>query len=246
MLKYNVLDTMKNLKPDIAIRKYLFVLWILMLPSILIPINSTAQTTLQQAPLAQNSALVQQKDTAVIPRSTEASTVPLQAPKDSLLKKKFQPDPKRAALFSALLPGLGQIYNRQYWKAPIVYALMGTSIYMVVKNQQNYQRYRKAYIARLEDPNSNDEFQGVLSLTGIKQYQDQYRQNSDMLIVASVVIYAAQIMEALSGAHLKNFDISKDLSFQMHPTILPNYTPGLTLAFQMHYKPTTNTALYSK
>ena len=155
----------------------------------------------------------------------------LQVVKDTPLKKqKFQPDPKRAGLYSALIPGMGQLYNRQYWKMPIVYAAMGIPIYFVIKRNNEYQRYRKAYVSRIAaGVNSNDEFQGVLSTEGIKQYQDQAKQSTDMMVVYTVIGYAAQIMEAISGAHLRNFDISKDLSMQVRPVITPLNTFGVGL-----------------
>lgn len=150
--------------------------------------------------------------------------------KDSTVKKKFEPDPKRAGLFSALVPGLGQCYNRQYWKMPIVYAAMGTTIYLVVKRNNEYQRYRKAYVSRIADEaNSDDEFQGILSTAAIKQYQDEAKQNMDMMVVFTVIGYAGQIMEAIAGAHLRNFDISKDLSMQFRPVITPVNTFGVGL-----------------
>lgn len=172
-------------------------------------LSATAQDTVTTKPFIESSSVFQ---------------------KDSVVKKKFQPDPKRAGLFSALVPGFGQLYNRQYWKMPIVYAAMGTTIYMAVKRNKEYQRYRKAYIARIADgQNSMDEFQGILSTPAIKQYQDEAKQNMDMMLVFTVIGYAGQIMEAISGAHLRNFDISKDLSMQVQPIITPMNTFGVTL-----------------
>lgn len=149
---------------------------------------------------------------------------------DSLHKKlRFQPDAKRAGLYAALMPGLGQIYNRQYWKVPIVYALMGTTTYMVIKNNNDYQKYRKVYVARLANPNSTDEFTGILSTTAVKQYQDDAKRKMDMMLIYTVVAYAGQLMEAIAGAHLHNFDISKDLSMQIRPVLTPVQTLGVGL-----------------
>jgi hypothetical protein len=150
--------------------------------------------------------------------------------KVKLPAKIFQPDAKRAGLYSALIPGLGQLYNRQYWKLPIVYAVLGTTVYFAARSNNEYERYRKAYVSRIaNEQTSQDEFQGILSLSGIKQYQDEARENRDLMIVFSVIAYAGQIMEAISGAHLRNFDISKDLSMQVSPVITPINTLGLGL-----------------
>lgn len=169
--------------------------------------------------VAQDSVAVAQiKDTSVITKP------------DSVLKKKFQPDAKRAGLYSSLFPGLGQIYNRQYWKVPIVYAVMGTTLYFVVKRNNEYQKYRKAYVSRIEyGDNSTDEFQGILNVTGIKQYQDEAKQSRDLMVVYTVIGFAGQILEAISGAHLRNFDISKDLSMQVKPVMTPINTFGVGL-----------------
>ncbi len=158
-----------------------------------------------------------------------AEAMPL-AKEASIKKLKFQPDPKRAGLYAALIPGMGQLYNRQYWKMPIVFATMGTTIYFVIKRNNEYQRYRKAYVSRIAfGTNSTDEFQGVLSTEGIKQYQDEAKQSMDMMVVYTLIGYAGQIMEAISAAHLRNFDISKDLSMQVRPLLTPINTFGVGL-----------------
>ncbi|GAA4448359.1 DUF5683 domain-containing protein [Rurimicrobium arvi] len=177
-------------------------------------------------------AFAQDTDTMTIPPKMETAAV-----KDTLVpvKKKFQPDAKRAGLYSALIPGFGQLYNRQYWKMPIVYAVMGTPVYFAIKHNNDYQRYRKAYISRLvNEQTSNDEFKGVLTTAGIKQYQDQARQNRDMMILYASLAYTVQIIEAIAGAHLKNFDISKDLSLNIRPDFNPLMGgAGLSLAVQL-------------
>ncbi len=151
---------------------------------------------------------------------------------DSLRKKIFRPDAKRAGLYSALIPGLGQAYNRQYWKVPIVYALLGTTTYLAISRNNEYLRYRKAYISRLSyGTSSTNEFQGLLNTVAIKTYQDAAKQNRDMMILLTVVGYAGQVLEAISGAHLRGFDISKDISMKALPTISPNGTVGFGLAF---------------
>lgn len=170
------------------------------------------------------------QDTSAMQKGT-----PMTIPKDTLKRVPFQPDAKRSGLYSALIPGLGQLYNRQYWKVPIVYGLMGTTTYFAIKNNREYQRYRKAYISRIANGNSsNDEFQGVLSTEAIKSYQDEAKQNADMMVVYTVLGYAVQLLEAISGAHLKNFDISRDLALQIGPVVQPNATVGVGLV--VHFK----------
>lgn len=152
------------------------------------------------------------------------------APESVVIKKPFQPDAKRAGLYSALLPGLGQIYNRQYWKLPIIYAGVGTAVYFIAKNSNEYNRYRKAYVSRLSNNTKGpDEFEGILSTAAIKQYQDDYKKYLDLTVMLTVVGYAAQIMEAITAAHLKNFDVSQNITLQFRPVIIPNGVVGVGL-----------------
>jgi hypothetical protein len=151
-------------------------------------------------------------------------------PKSVVLKPRFEPDAKKAGLYSALIPGMGQIYNRQYWKASIIYVGLGVATYFIIKNNNDYNRYRKAYVSRLSNnPNSTDEFKGILSTEAIKQYQDDSKKYLDMTVLFTVIGYAGQVMEAIAAAHLHNFDVSKDVSLHISPIVTPNQTIGMSL-----------------
>jgi hypothetical protein len=160
---------------------------------------------------------------------------PVTAPKSATGKKPlFEPDSKRAGMLSALVPGLGQIYNRQYWKAGIIYAGLGVASYYIITNNNEYNRYRKAYVSRLSNnPANKDEFDGILTTDGIKQYQDEYKKYLDLTVLLTAIGYAVQIMEAIAGAHLKNFDVSQNISFNVSPVLTPNRTVGIGLV--MHF-----------
>ncbi len=143
----------------------------------------------------------------------------------------FQPNPKRAGLFSAILPGLGQAYNRQYWKVPVIYAGLGAAGYFMVDNYNNYQSYRKAYVGRINNPYYTDQYTNIYTSAQLKQLQDDYNRFLDMTVLFTGVGYALQIVEAMTGAHLKNFDVSRDLSVNIRPSIQPNYVGiGLVLS----------------
>lgn len=153
------------------------------------------------------------------------------APRPSIVKKRFEPDAKRAGLLSAIIPGMGQMYNRQYWKVPVIYAGVATAVYFIVENNNQYNRYRKAYVSRLgNDPNAKDEFTGILSTEAVKQYQDSYKKYLDMTVLFTVIGYAGQVMEAITAAHLRNFDVSQDISLQVKPVMIPNGTVGIGIA----------------
>jgi hypothetical protein len=151
-----------------------------------------------------------------------------------------EPIAKRAAMYSALVPGLGQLYNRQYWKVPLVYAAVGASAYFFVTNLQKYHTYREAYIYRVDgNPATNitDERINLYSDNDLLVLRNQYRQYLDYTVLFSALGYTLQILDAMVWAHLKNFDISQDLS--MHPTIkagmLPNGQIQPQVGFALHF-----------
>jgi hypothetical protein len=132
--------------------------------------------------------------------------------------------PGRAALYSAVLPGAGQFYNKHYWKIPIVYAVIGTLGGFVVFNNTKYQEYRKAYIYRIDgDKTTVDKF--VLTLPGsaganaLLLNRDFYHTNRDFSIILTLLAYGMNIVEANVGAHLNEYDISDDLSLQVKPNV---------------------------
>ncbi len=142
--------------------------------------------------------------------------------------------PKKAAIYSALLPGLGQAYNKKYWKIPIIYAGFGTLGYFISWNNKNYQVLKLAYSDLTDD---NDETDSYLDLEAAKYYdldnesernqfenglnkqQNYYRRNRDLLIISTAAFYALNIIDASVDAHLFDFDISEDLSFNWQPAM---------------------------
>jgi hypothetical protein len=139
-----------------------------------------------------------------------------------------KPIPKRAAMYSALLPGLGQYYNRQYWKIPIVYAGIAFAGYNINIGVSNYNEYRKALVARFDgDPNTLDLYQNY-STTDLINLRTQSRQQIDKLVAYSLAWYGLNIVDALTYAHLKDFDISKNLSLRAFPS---SVSPSLGIAY---------------
>jgi len=148
-------------------------------------------------------------------------------------KGPFQPNPKKAGLYSALVPGLGQLYNHNYWKVPVVYAGIGVAGYYFVKNLTDYQSYRRAYIGRINNPYPTDKYVGQYSIQQLNQYQNDASKYLDLTVLFSTVGYALQVIDAIVSAHLKNFDISRDISMHMAPVPAPN---GLGLGLVMNFK----------
>ncbi len=155
--------------------------------------------------------------------------------KDTVVKKaKWAPIPKKAGLYAALLPGLGQIYNRQYWKIPIVYAGFAVGGYFVVKNSTDYTKFRKAYVGRFNDPTGAGESEEtrIYSQPQLKQLQDDASRFLNLSVLFTSIGYAFQVLDAVTSAHLRNFDISRDISMQVTPIAMPgNVGIGLAVNF---------------
>ncbi|GAA4460834.1 hypothetical protein GCM10023093_04270 [Nemorincola caseinilytica] len=142
----------------------------------------------------------------------------------------WQPNPKKAGLYSALVPGLGQIYNRQYWKLPIVYAGLSVAGYFIVRNGQEYRSLRQAYIGRLGNGPYTDKYVGIYDdASQLKQLQDDAERLLNMTVVFSGVAYVMQVLDAITSAHLRNFDVSRDISLQLRPVVLPQGAAGVGL-----------------
>ena len=119
--------------------------------------------------------------------------------------------PTKAAFYSAILPGLGQAYNKKYWKIPIVYGAIGTSLYFYISNNKKYHKYRDAYKHRLAG--EPDEFD-YLDNSRLIQAQRFYQRNRDLSMLISVGLYILNIVDANVDAHLLQFNVSDKLSFQ--------------------------------
>lgn len=148
--------------------------------------------------------------------------------------------PARAAFYSAVLPGLGQINNKQYWKVPIVYAGMGVGIYFYSRNNKQYKRYRNAYKRRLAGF-TDDEFtnqttgEKTLSDDALIDAQKFYSKNKDLSLLATGIFYILNIVDANVSAHLAQFNVNENLS--LRPEFYQNeidYKPNLGVT--LNYK----------
>lgn len=140
--------------------------------------------------------------------------------------------PRKASILSAVLPGAGQIYNRKYWKAPIVWAGLGTAVYFITENSRGYQRYRTAYIALVDDdPNTVDEFNGQYRPEQVLNVTDTYRRWRDLSYIAFGLVYMLNVVDASVDAHFVRFDVGRDLSMSMGPSMgtMAQGAPGVSL-----------------
>lgn len=121
--------------------------------------------------------------------------------------------PQKAMIFSLVLPGLGQAYNKKYWKIPIVWGIMGGAGYWVYYNTQNYRRVSLDYIEEQSDYNL--------------RYLKAWRRNLELSYIVMVGTHAFQVLDAYVDAYLFYWDVSPDLSLRIEPSVEPIYMPGV-------------------
>ena len=120
--------------------------------------------------------------------------------------------PAKAAFYSAALPGLGQVYNKKYWKIPIVYAAIGTSIYSYDFNNKKYWSYRNAYKSR-KAGYSSDEFQNlIIDDDRLLDGASFHKKNRDLSMVFTVGFYILNVLDANIDAHLKQYNVNENLT----------------------------------
>lgn len=167
-----------------------------------------------------------------------ASLSKVLAPK-ALRKKRnwatWRPDTKRAMWLALVLPGAGQIYNRKYWKLPIIYGGFVGCAYAMSWNNQMYHDYSQAYLDIMDDDPNTQSYNQFLHLgaqidaSNIERYKeifrkrkDRYRRWRDMSMFVMIGVYAFSVIDAYVDASLSEFDISDDLSLRVEPTVINN------------------------
>jgi hypothetical protein len=137
------------------------------------------------------------------------------AQQDSTKKAPKNNGPRKAAILSACLPGLGQGYNKKYWKIPVIYGAFAVPVYFITYTNKQFKDYRDAYIDRTDgDPNTVDIFPEY-SDDQLKENVDFYRRYRDMNIFFCGLVYALNILDANVDAHLKTFDVKNNISFKV-------------------------------
>lgn len=155
---------------------------------------------------------------------------------DSITINENAPSPRKASLFSAALPGLGQAYNKKYWKIPIIYAGASIFVYYVNTYNDNYTFFLKNLKAESDtDPetiNTTD-----FNQRNLERRTDFYRRNRDFMIILTGFWYMLNIVDAHVDAHLQGFDISKDIALKINPSVertaFNTNITGLSLSFTL-------------
>lgn len=179
-----------------------------------------------------DSLAVKDNDSLIIKKEKRAIVI-----NDSILpKEEYNPlAPSKAAFYSAVVPGLGQVYNKKYWKIPIIYAGMAAGIYFYKQQDDDYDRFRNAYKRRLAGY-TDDEFQGI-SDDRLINAQKSAQKNKSISLIVTVAFYLLNIVDANVDAHLRQYEVSEDLSLQPNFdynqfNARPQYGMSLTYRFK--------------
>ncbi|MCU0395935.1 MAG: DUF5683 domain-containing protein [Chitinophagaceae bacterium] len=154
---------------------------------------------------------------------------------DSLKKREI----RKATIRSAILPGWGQVTNRQTWKLPLVYAAVGIPAYLFFFNLEQYKILRDAYIVLNDnDPSNDDDIPDnlkPLSENSIKFYRDEYRRNVDYSALAFLIAWGLNVVDATVFANLREFDVSDNLTMRVSPQVNPALrTAGVSIVLKPH------------
>ena len=148
--------------------------------------------------------------------------------------KPFSPSSSKAVMYSAIFPGLGQIYNRKYWKLPLVYGAFMGCAYAITWNSKNLEDYSTAYSdIKSDDPKTNNSWEDFIPANAnpedyikdqsfqdqLKRNKDYFRRNRDLSIIITVGVYLLCMVDAYVDAELFDFDISPDLSMRVAPSV---------------------------
>lgn len=155
--------------------------------------------------------------------------------------RKPRSEASKAALRSAILPGLGQAYNKKYWKIPIVYAALAVPTYLFFDNKRWYDKCRYAYGIKYYNDTSTvsdlptdgiDPRLKPLSTESTKLYRNEFRKNMDYSVLAFLLLWGLQVADAAVDAHLHSFSVTEDLSLRIKPYYQPaGHATGISLVF---------------
>jgi hypothetical protein len=137
------------------------------------------------------------------------------------LNRRIYASPRKASIMSAIIPGLGQAYNKKYWKIPVIYGAFGGLAYVFISNNDKYNFYRTNHIAESdEDPETVNAT--ILSGDQLQKEKLYYRKFRDLSAFGIGIVYIFNILDANVDAHLRTFDVSDDLGVSFRPYALPS------------------------
>ena len=141
--------------------------------------------------------------------------------------------PHKATMYSALIPGLGQVYNKKYWKLPVIYGLTGAFIYAFDFNNDHFNKYKNAYAEM--DAGNIIEFEGYTDKEILLRLKDAYQRNRDLNVIVLAAIYMLNVVDATVDAHLYDYKITDDVSMNVQPLLKKTFdyqnTYGVSVQF---------------
>jgi len=145
---------------------------------------------------------------------------------------------KKASIYSAIVPGMGQFYNKKYWKIPLIYAALGSAFYAAQWNRSEYEHYLLAYRYRTDENESTvDPYVNRYTESNLITIKDYYRKNKDLAYIISAGLYLINILDASVDAHLFDFEVSDDISLVVQPEMINNNYQailGISLTLNWH------------
>lgn len=229
---------MRLLVTKISIMKFISKIFILIISIWTFSLALSAQSAqLSQGVLSMDTLEYKQLDSSI----ASSDTISLDekkilsgklSKKDVEIIKPFVPDPTRAVWYSALFPGLGQIYNRKYWKLPIVYGGFTATFYAYNWNTQFLKDYSQAYLDIMDNDPNTKSYEDIIPPSMINSYsqdqlknilkrqKDMFRRNRDLSIISMLGVYLLSVLDAYVDAQLFDFDINPDISMRVEPTVI--------------------------
>ncbi len=201
-------------------------------------------TILIQNVIAQDSAKQKISTKSLFDSSSNVgvkSATPVIVSKDSVSAKPKH-DPRKATIRSAILPGWGQAYNHEYWKIPIVYGALGVTAGFFIYNNNWYHRTKSAFDIVLSNDTSREgeiyyKLKG-LDAQSLQYYRNQFRKDRDYSVLYFLLAWGLNVVDATVFGHLKDFDVSDDISMHIQPGYNPQTkTPGVGFVFNLKTPP---------
>ena len=147
-----------------------------------------------------------------------ADTLGVEIPYINSISTVSKVDPKKAAMFAAILPGLGKVYNKQHWKIPIVYGGFIMFGHYINHNNNLYHTFRNAYISETDnDPNTINPYPQFAE-SSLQRNAEQFRRNRDFVMILMSIYYLVNIVETHVSAHLREFDVNDELAIKIRPS----------------------------
>lgn len=190
-----------------------------------------------QSDSTQTSISLEKKDTS----SLSSPTVLKKKKKGNFIKRYFKqdyPSPKKAVVLTAIIPGLGQIYNKKHWylKLPIVYGAFGGLIYSIQYNGRNYRQLKEQHRFMVDGLDCTTSiYEGIISAEVLKNARDKFDKQLQFSYIGIGLAYILTAAEAYTTAHLLTFDVSDDLSMQFKPSFDVTPSSGMTVGFGVNF-----------